>query len=150
MVLIVLYMKADLEAVGKIEMLLNRTTWCFDVKQSNSEEKREAVTFTAGAGLEIPNSRGTADFMVRWEGSKHYSTISVTEVKHLTRPYTAEDTGNFAPVMGFECRGAEPCRWLPGNTGFRVTSEGGTVFEDVDLSEDWCDYDEVIRYYDHS
>lgn len=37
-------------------------------------------------------------------------------------------------------RGLEPIAWHP-STDFTVTSEGGTVFEAVDLSEgDWTDY----------
>eukprot|EP00922_Rhytidocystis_sp_ex-Travisia-forbesii_P047305 GHVS01070452.1.p1 GENE.GHVS01070452.1~~GHVS01070452.1.p1 ORF type:complete len:116 (+),score=11.98 GHVS01070452.1:139-486(+) len=83
MVLLVLHMKADLENVDRVEIILNRTTWCFDVKQTSSEEKRLGVTFNAGANLEIPNSRGTADFLLRWEGAKHHSTLTVTEVGEI-------------------------------------------------------------------
>lgn len=37
-------------------------------------------------------------------------------------------------------RGMEPEKWHP-STDFTVTSEGGTVFETVDLSEgDWTEY----------
>lgn len=121
---------------------MQHTTWCFDVKQSNGEEVRERVTFNAGANLEIPNSRGTADFLVRWEGSKHHSSISVTKVKGLTAlKYTSDDNEKYVPVVGFECRGVEPWNWHSGNTGVSVLSRGGHYFRNVDLSEDWCDYD---------
>lgn len=48
-------------------------------------------------------------------------------------------TNSFIAV-GFECRGLEPIKWAPG-AGFDVISSTQT-FEDVDLSDDWADFDE--------
>ncbi|KAF4693006.1 hypothetical protein FOZ60_011997 [Perkinsus olseni] len=44
------------------------------------------------------------------------------------------------PLIAFECRGCEITKWHP-ERGYTAVSEGGTVFDDVDLSDDWCDYD---------
>ena len=45
------------------------------------------------------------------------------------------------PVIAFECRGCDPVKWHPGG-GWRVAHARGKVFEDVDLSDDFCDIDE--------
>ena len=55
---------------------------------------------------------------------------------------TTGDAGNFKPILGLECRGLEIERWIPGED-FVVQSTSGTIFENVDLSEEaWGDYDE--------
>jgi Eukaryotic protein of unknown function (DUF866) len=71
------------------------------------------------------------------------STISVVDVKKLTtKSITAEQSGQWVPVVAFDCRGLMPIMWHP-HTDFVVSSTGGTVFNEVDLSEgDWGEYDE--------
>ncbi|KAL4162998.1 hypothetical protein KRP22_015113 [Phytophthora ramorum] len=55
---------------------------------------------------------------------------------------SAADSGEFVPFVGFECRGLEPYAWHP-ESGYRVISAGRhAAFDDVDLSDDWADYDE--------
>ena len=57
------------------------------------------------------------------------------------------DSGQFKTILGLECRGIEIERWIPGDD-FVVESTSGTIFENVDLTEnDWADYDEK---YDES
>lgn len=50
-----------------------------------------------------------------------------------------KDTGDWVPVVGFDCRGLEPVGFHAEN-GWKVVSTGGTVFEDVDLGDDWVEY----------
>ena len=55
---------------------------------------------------------------------------------------TAEDSGEFVPIMGFDCRGLEITKLQP-TDGYVVKSTGGTVWEDVDLGADpdgWYEY----------
>lgn len=49
------------------------------------------------------------------------------------------DTGGWVPVVGFDCRGLEPVGFHAEN-GWKVVTTGGTVFEDVDLGDDWVEY----------
>ena len=62
-------------------------------------------------------------------------------------PWSAEaatkygDDG-FVPVAAFEMRGCELKSWSKAGTRAVVVTEGGTAFEDVELHEDWCEYDE--------
>ena len=69
----------------------------------------------------------------------------MTEVKKVTRPLTGDDSGKWVPVVCFECRGCDVLRWRPSEAqGWRVTSAGGAVFEDADLSDEWTEYDEKL------
>lgn len=141
MVLFVLYVKADLENVEKLEAPpLHR--WCLDVKEANGDEKREAVMVSDEELIEVDGSRGEAHFLLKWPGAKKQSQLTVVrDVKKLTRVVTANDSGEYVPFVGFECRGLEPYAWHP-ESGYKVTSAGETAtFEDVDLSDDWADYD---------
>ncbi|OQS04086.1 hypothetical protein THRCLA_20979 [Thraustotheca clavata] len=142
MVLFVLYVKADLENIEKIEAPpLHR--WCLDLKEPTGDERRQGVWVSEEEELEVSGSRGTAHFLMKWPGAKKESQLTVVrDIKKLTRAIGAEDSGKFVPFVGFDCRGLEPYGWSP-EDGYKVTAAGETsVFEDVNLSEDWADYDE--------
>ncbi|KFH12058.1 hypothetical protein TGMAS_288910A [Toxoplasma gondii MAS] len=82
MVVILLRMKADLENVDSIEIPAGHT-WVLDVKQAAGEEVRERVTVSESETQDIPNSRGTANFVVRWDGSKQAATLNVQDVSRV-------------------------------------------------------------------
>eukprot|EP00923_Selenidium_pygospionis_P036196 GHVN01063511.1.p1 GENE.GHVN01063511.1~~GHVN01063511.1.p1 ORF type:complete len:161 (-),score=17.71 GHVN01063511.1:52-534(-) len=139
MVLVELCVKADLENVASIELPLPNHTWYLDVKQSNGDEVRHNCSISQAEEFEMTNSRGHANFLVKFEGSHHQSSINIVQDKRI-HAYTAEDSGKFVPFVMFECRGAEPCAWHP-RDGYTVKSTGGTTFNDVDLDDkDWTDY----------
>ncbi|KAH7460121.1 CXXC motif containing zinc binding protein [Phytophthora ramorum] len=119
MVLFVLYVKADLENVETLTApALHR--WCLDVKS-------HVATRSARP---LPGANKPSQLTV------------VRDVKKLTREISAADSGEFVPFVGFECRGLEPYAWHP-ESGYRVISAGRhAAFDDVDLSDDWADYDE--------
>jgi hypothetical protein len=142
MVLFVLYVKAELENIDLVEIPpLHR--WCLDIKEPTSEERREAVWVCDEEELEVTGGRGTAHFLMKWPGAKKESQLTVVrDIKKFTRSITGNDSGGFVPIVGFECRGLEPIVWYP-EGGYKVTSAGGlTLFENVNLSEDWAEYDE--------
>ncbi|CBZ51055.1 c1orf123, related [Neospora caninum Liverpool] len=104
------------------------------VKQPAGEDVRERVTVSESETQEIPNSRGAS-------GVLGCAFSRYPQVKNVTRrTYTAEDSGKFVPVVAFECRGVEPVKWYPAD-GYVVKSKKAT-FRDVELSEDWVDYDQ--------
>lgn len=143
MVLYVLYVKADLENVGTLEAPpLHR--WCLDVKEPTGDETRTGVFVSDEEVLEVAGGRGEAHFLLKWPGAKQQAQLTVVhDVKKLKlRAVTGDDSGEFVPIVAFECRGLEPYAWHP-ESGYRVTSTGGSaVFDDVDLSDDWADYDD--------
>eukprot|EP00882_Tetradesmus_deserticola_P007366 GHRQ01007760.1.p2 GENE.GHRQ01007760.1~~GHRQ01007760.1.p2 ORF type:complete len:163 (+),score=60.18 GHRQ01007760.1:249-737(+) len=139
-----LYIKADLENIGKIDVPLGHS-FCIDVKESAGSETRERVHVTAAETHDMSGSKGTANFVMKFaKDSRHECSINVMQLKGVTRAVTEDDEGKFVPVMAFECRGIEPTAFHP-EDGFVVTSKGGKVFDDVDLSEDWSEWDEKIN-----
>ena len=142
MVLLVLYVKAELENVASITFPGN-LQWCFDVKDAQSDETKEGVFVCAEDVAEVDGSKGDANFAMRFPDCKKQCTITFDEVKKLCRDtITAKDSGEFVPIMGFDCRGLEITKWQP-TDGYVVKSTGGTVWEDVDLGADpdgWYEY----------
>ncbi|KAL4860038.1 hypothetical protein ACK3TF_000258 [Chlorella vulgaris] len=101
------------------------------LKNSVGEDVRENVVVDPGEQHDLDNSRGTANFRLKWDrSSKHQAYMNCEAVK------------GFVPIMGFECRGLEPVSYQPET--FLVKSKGGQTFE-ADLSEgEWADYDEKL------
>ncbi|KAF6266137.1 hypothetical protein COO60DRAFT_1475747 [Scenedesmus sp. NREL 46B-D3] len=138
-----LYIKADLENIAKIDVPLGHS-FCIDVKESAGSETRERVHVTAAETHDMSGSKGTANFVMKFaKDSRHECSINVMQLKGVTRAVTEDDEGKFVPVMAFECRALSQ----PPSTqdGFVVTSKGGQVFDEVDLSEDWSEWDEKIN-----
>ncbi len=81
---------------------------------------------------------------MKWDkSSPHQSYIKIVDLKKVSGSYLADQSGGvMVPILGLECRGLIPVRWVPGVDGTCV-SVGGKVFEDVDLQEgDWAEYDD--------
>eukprot|EP00611_Tribonema_gayanum_P022886 TRINITY_DN4693_c0_g2_i1.p1 TRINITY_DN4693_c0_g2~~TRINITY_DN4693_c0_g2_i1.p1 ORF type:complete len:174 (+),score=54.88 TRINITY_DN4693_c0_g2_i1:39-524(+) len=138
----VLYIKVSLDGVASLQAS-ESTTWILDIQSTDESEKREGVYVSGAEELEVDGSKGKANFVVKFKGSNKQSTISVVDVKKLTtRCITAEQSGEWVPVVAFDCRGLVPTAWHP-STDFVVTSSGGHSFGEVDLSDgDWGEYDE--------
>ena len=84
------------------------------VKDSTGEDVREGVRVTSANEVDLPGSRGTAHFALKWaRDAKHAAHLTLAPVKGVTRPYTAADDGAWVGVVGMECRGLEPVRWHP-------------------------------------
>lgn len=60
------------------------------------------------------------------------------------KPYTAESSGKWATLVGFDCRGLEPVEFDHKCKGWlTVGTESGTPFKEITLEDgDWADYDE--------
>ncbi|CAM9359797.1 unnamed protein product [Discosporangium mesarthrocarpum] len=141
MPIFVLYVKCDMENVASMKAdQLNK--WMLTVESPDKSERREGVEVTRARNEELDGSRGTANFTIKWPGAKKQATLNIIDVKKVTTggEIIGDKTGEFVPILAFDCRGLEPVAWHP-STDFTVTSEGGEVFERVDLSEgDWSDY----------
>ncbi|CAE7224008.1 unnamed protein product [Symbiodinium necroappetens] len=141
MPLIAMFVKAEMEGVERL-VFPSDETWKLDVQQSGGTEIREGITIDPTNEEEIPNSKGTANFLIKWEGAKAPSSISVMtpsrstpikdkDVKDKTLGEYSEG-GVMQPVAVFDCRGAEPVKWYP--LGVTVETSWGK-FENVDLSD---------------
>ncbi|EIE21643.1 hypothetical protein COCSUDRAFT_24771 [Coccomyxa subellipsoidea C-169] len=151
--MIVLFIKARLENVAKLS-LPEGHTYNLTVKDSTGDDVREGVTVTSSHEEELPGSRGSANFALKWvRDSKHMAYLNVKEItkalkckgkEKISGSYTADDDGKYVGMVGFECRGLDVTGWQP-EDGFIVESTSGARFEDVDLSEkEWMDYDEKL------
>jgi hypothetical protein len=149
------------------------------VKNSAGEDTRDGVYITSTNEEDIVGSRGTCNFQIKWvRDAKSAAHAEVLEtIKDITRrqltgmymmpPFAAsrkgmpqgiqhllacaeEDSGKWVPIVGFDCRGLEPVAFHAEN-GWKAVSTGGTVFEDVDLRDDWADFcdkaDESVGVY---
>jgi len=142
MVLLVLYVKAEFENIASIEFPSPDYHYCFDVKDAQSDDERKGVFLCQSDVVELENSRGEANFVMKFPDSKKQASVVFTDVKGLTTKGVVDKSGEWVPVMGFECRGLEPTTFYPAK-GVTIKSEGGTVWKDVDLSEDpdgWFEY----------
>ena len=136
----VLHIKATLEGLAKLEAKPD-CTWILTVQSTDQSDTREGVYVSRSEEIPLDGSRGTANFVVKFKGAKQQSTCSVVDVKKLTTgSITAAQSGEFVPVVAFECRGLVPLKWHP-SSDFTATTEGGHTFADIDLQDgDWGEY----------
>eukprot|EP01066_Platyproteum_vivax_P007647 Platyproteum_vivax@DN3042_c0_g1_i1.p1 len=142
MPLIGLYVKADLEGVAEV-VVPEDHEWIMDVDDGCGGPVRRNVSFNKTEFNEIPNSRGSANFVVKFEGG--VCTLSVVDLKGIRcNEYLADDSGSDKLLALLECRGVQPVKWHP-TGGYRVVCNSGTIFDAVDLHEDWVEYDEKAK-----
>jgi hypothetical protein len=134
--------KAELEGIKQLIPISNNE-WRLDIRSSDNDvDVRKDITVSGSDVIALEGSRGEAHFVMKWPGSKHQSYMKIIDVKNVTGRYASEDSGKWLTILGLECRGIVPTRWIPGSD-FIVESDGGHYFESVDLSDrDWADYDE--------
>eukprot|EP00638_Chattonella_subsalsa_P010492 CAMPEP_0117748562 /NCGR_PEP_ID=MMETSP0947-20121206/9207_1 /TAXON_ID=44440 /ORGANISM="Chattonella subsalsa, Strain CCMP2191" /LENGTH=142 /DNA_ID=CAMNT_0005566283 /DNA_START=222 /DNA_END=650 /DNA_ORIENTATION=- len=115
--------------------------WCLDIQAPDESDRREGVFVSDAETYELEGSRGTANFVVKFGGSRKQAHLNVVEIKNTTRALTGDDANTFVPVVAFDCRGLEVVGWHP-QSDFEVTGEAAN-FGSVDLSDgEWADYDE--------
>ena len=130
----------ELENVKEV-IIPENIQWCIDVKQPNSDEVRKGVFVSEEETFQVTGSRGSAHFLLKWPGGKKESQMDIIRIKKgVLRNITDADSDEYVPIVAFECRGIEPFAYYP-QSGFTVSS-GSALFEDVDLNDDWAEYDE--------
>jgi hypothetical protein len=113
------------------------TSFCIDVA-AGSEERKDVIVDPTEM-VDVEGSRGTCHLQIKLPGMKQPASISVLE----TGAYPASDAGKYGVVARLECRGVEVTAWRPHpDTAFVVEAESGKEFGDVDLSEDFSEFDE--------
>eukprot|EP00937_MAST-01D_sp_MAST-1D-sp2_P006241 g6241.t1 len=152
-----LYVKAECDGIAAFRAT---GAWCVTLQQGGGEERREEVFIDAENEEEVEGSRGTFNFVCSFAGARSKATINVlpctdAKCKALFQklgddagswtPAAAEkcDDDGFVPVVAFDMRGCDFVDWHPHGQTFVAVSAGGTEFhDDVDLHEDWAEYDE--------
>lgn len=72
---------------------------------------------------------------------KKKKSIGKSKEIGVPRDVMCDDT-DFVPVLALDCRGIEPYEFHFLGNEIIAESEGGVRFDEVDLSEDWAEYDE--------
>ena len=132
--------KAELENV-KTFSIPEDHEWCFDIVIPSTGEVRENVKFLVQDEVEVPNSRGIANLVIKVDRNVH-ATLTVESLpKIIKSEISSDDSGSQVPVLAVDCRGCEIQAWKP--TGFyTVIAPSGTRFEEVELeSREWYDVD---------
>jgi hypothetical protein len=132
---IVLYIKADFDGPVESLRLKPGCSFVLNLQESSGTETRENVVVDDSEELELPGSKGTAHFAMKFDkGSKHMSTMNVLRRKDKNVPAMGDpygegvtQPGSWVAVAAFECRGVEPIEWHPKDE-FTVVCESGTVF----------------------
>ena len=93
------------------------------MKDSTGDDERKGVEVTSTHEEELPGSRGSANFALRWHrDSKMPAHLNVHEIEKevktkakdiLRAAYTSEDEGKHIGIVGFDCRGMEVTDWQP-------------------------------------
>ncbi|KAI3652526.1 hypothetical protein MP228_001951 [Amoeboaphelidium protococcarum] len=164
MVVLGLQLSARFDCIQSIEvpndfefMLSIQCTSCREVHSSQVGVNRNDT-------VAIPNSKGEANLVMKCKFCSqlmNLSKIQFIDVVTTSQPrlderydsvdfldktqvYLNEDAeqASFKTLASAECRNMEIKDWHL-TDGFKVTCESGHVFDNVDLSEDFADYDET-------
>eukprot|EP00915_Cephaloidophora_sp_WS-2016_P006317 GHVH01008332.1.p1 GENE.GHVH01008332.1~~GHVH01008332.1.p1 ORF type:complete len:170 (+),score=12.31 GHVH01008332.1:28-510(+) len=132
-----IFVNVDSENVAELRTRSDHT-WNIDIEDSTDPQTtRKGITLSANDEVMVPNSRTTANFVCKMSGNKACQINVVPHCGEITKLAPDED----CELVVMETRGVNITNVNLGS-GFDVVSCSGTVFKDVDLSEEWCAYDE--------
>ncbi|KAJ3209889.1 hypothetical protein HDU67_005832 [Dinochytrium kinnereticum] len=141
-----LQLRAELENVTALKPKDDDYEWSFKVKCASCHEANDGcVTFNGVDQVDIPRSRGTANFVMKCKFCSQEGNASIVE-KSL-KPYDADDSGQWKTVLTIESRGLEFVGWEPTHgqdlvcRGVDSNAEFTLDFEDDEST--WVGYDEV-------
>merc|ERR1719157_232112 len=102
-------MKATLENIDKIEFPED-TFWTIDISASNGEDTRERVTVNAQDEVEVPNSKGTANFVCKFGKTAATMSLVTMSRKVDAKALKGKTLGVYSgsalePIAVFDCRG---------------------------------------------
>ncbi|KJE97752.1 hypothetical protein CAOG_07855 [Capsaspora owczarzaki ATCC 30864] len=109
---------------------------CAHCKESTGKH----VNFSLQDEADIPGGRGVANFVAKCKLCSRDFSIEI--IKGSIVPYKSSSNNGFATIASFECRGVELTGFEPASGWTVVAEETGTTFTDVDLSEEFAEYDE--------
>nr|PNR53798.1 hypothetical protein PHYPA_007473 [Physcomitrium patens] len=146
MVLLLLEIKAELENITNLVPKGGSDgteyTYYFKIKCGGCGTVSDKETSVTPSELyDIPKSKGSANLVQKCKFCAKVGNI--TAIPGREKPYTMEDSesGKFVPIGCFDCRGIEPVEFSF-KDGWAAEGLTGTKFVDIDLSEEWSEYDE--------
>ncbi|KAL8522168.1 hypothetical protein ACS0TY_012348 [Phlomoides rotata] len=120
-------------------------TYYFKLKCGNCGEVTQKETCIS-LNETVPSAKGKSDIHLAQKCKFCSRDGTICMATGRGRPLTQEqaESGTYAPLMLFDCRGYEPVDFVFG-TGWKAESLAGTKFNDIDLSPsagDFAEYDE--------
>ncbi|TDL28510.1 DUF866-domain-containing protein [Rickenella mellea] len=143
MVKLQLSIKAELENVTDLVPSSDDFEYFFQVKCNSCHEIHpKTVSMNRLNEREMTTGKGaSANFVWRCGTCKRESSAKFEPVP--PKPYSADENGQFSPLIVLDCRGLEFVDFDPKGTWKCVGLESGTIFPEVDLTDgEWTDYDE--------
>ncbi|PWW74633.1 DUF866-domain-containing protein [Tuber magnatum] len=141
-----LELTADLTGVTNLHPVDTREDpyyYSFRVQCTSCREVHEKwVDFDRFTTTDLSKSRGEANFVYKCRNCTRESSATI---KTEPKAYTAASPPTKQVIIEFECRGCELTEFrVSGKWGAEGISEGASRsrFDEVDLTEDWYDYDE--------
>lgn len=117
-------------------------TYYFKLKCENCGEVTEKETCVSlNETLPLPK-KGTTNLIQKCKFCKREGTVTMIPGRGSPLTNDSSETGKYAPLMVFDCRGFEPMDFAF-SSGWKAESMEGTKFEDIELSGgDFAEYDE--------
>ena len=103
----VLKIKCEIENIEEITSLPGNL-WKFNVSSGDGGHRRDGITVTTDDEIELEGSKGTANFVVRWDKASSQSYIKIVNMKNVNGSYKADQTGKWVSILAMDCRGIEP------------------------------------------
>lgn len=144
MVKIGLQLSAQLENLTNLKAEGDDFRWYLKLKCSHcGDETQDYVWLSLSESQPLKGGRGSASLVIKCKLCSRENSIDI--IKDSLSPYTADDVPRLKTVVVFDCRGVEPTEFDPRIGWVAEGQESGTKFDEVDLSQDWSDYDEKTQ-----
>lgn len=139
-----LSLKASLNGVTNLSPVDEENYYySFKVECTHCREKHPNwVGISRSEVHDIPKSKGEANFILKCRNCRRDLSISFEEPFHV---YKDEHSGERQNLLILECRGCEIIEFQPDGEWQAEGTESGTKFPEVDLSDEWYDYDEKTQ-----
>ncbi|GAA0155023.1 hypothetical protein LIER_12849 [Lithospermum erythrorhizon] len=147
MVNYLLMISADLENITNLQPQGGcddpNFSYHFKLRCGNCGEVTSKETcVTLSETVPLTKSKGTTNLVQKCKFCGRDGTITMIPGRGSPLTLELSESGKFAPLMAFDCRGFEPMDFVFA-TGWRAESIEGTKFDEIDLSgDDFTEYDE--------
>ncbi|KAF9584645.1 hypothetical protein BGW38_005731 [Lunasporangiospora selenospora] len=140
MPILALQIKAELENITGLVPMDDDHTWHFKIECTSCHEvDKNLITMNALDKVEMGSGRGEANLVMKCKFCKRESSADIVS---KPVPYDIENNEKFATIVQIECRGLEVVGFEPREGWKAKGAESDTPFEDIDLTEEWAEYDD--------
>ncbi|ESO03557.1 hypothetical protein HELRODRAFT_173258 [Helobdella robusta] len=139
-----LQISARLENCTELKAVGDDFRWYLKLKCNQcGDQTYEFVYVDLLESQPLKGGRGSASLVIKCKFCSNENSLNL--LKESLDSYTYDDCPKYKTIVVFECRGVQPIFFDP-RVGWEVKGlESGTKFSDVDLSQDWADYDEKAK-----